>query len=366
MNKPDPEHRSFMNWLQCLRGFSLLLVLLYHVGNIVDLHLGDPRLVRWFGFGHCGVDIFFVISGFIMFYLHGKEFGQPDKVVVYLKKRAVRIYPIYWLLTTAVLLPALLFSGSVKAYKFAPLNLIESYLLFPIQYSGLPIIPPGWSLFHEVKFYIFFALLIALRAPWHRRWLAGWVIASVATTAWIIATDAPFAHTWHFFWLGPYNLEFLAGCLAGWIAQTHRLSLATARTLLAAGFASLMVAAWWDVMVGISQLARVGAYGFSGLCLVLGCVTLDQHPAAARLAPAWLTRLGDASYSAYLAHYPLLFFMAKIIVAVIGARLAADFAVPLAALLFVASLIGCMVVYTLIERPLVRHSRTWAGLSSAR
>lgn len=159
-----------LRWLQCLRGFSVLLVLAYHAASVVDLHLGGTPLVGWLKFGHSGVDIFFVISGFILFYLHAPEFGRAEKFWGYLQKRFVRIYPLYWILTTAVLVPALLFPGIVKGYKLSAASIMESYLLIPLTYSGLPILPPGWSLFHEIKFYLFFALLFLLKAPWHRLW----------------------------------------------------------------------------------------------------------------------------------------------------------------------------------------------------
>lgn len=355
--------RTSLNWLQCLRGVSFLLVLFYHVGNVVDLHFGDSRIVQWFAFGRSGVDIFFVISGFVMFYLHRRDFGHPEQTKVFLKKRFVRIYPIYWVLTTMVLIAALVLPAAIKAYKLHPLAIAESYLLLPLQFSGLPIIPPGWSLFHEVKFYLLFAMLILLRPPWYRLWLAGWAVLSLAVTGWIVCSELPFGDSWQYFWCGPYNLEFLAGCLAGWFVLHRRPLPAWAGTsVLALGAVILSLAAYQDVASGLTLIAGIFGYGMAGLGLVIGAVMLDLHPASAQSAPRLLQRLGDASYSAYLAHYPVLFILAKVLKSLLGPAAVNAYAILLALLLLVACLVVCLMVHRMIEAPLLRKCREWSGL----
>ncbi len=362
---PAPISHGRLDWLQCLRAFSLLVVVAYHVGTVVDIHFKDSRLVHWFGFGHCGVDIFFVISGFILYRLHHGEFGRPDRTPTYLKKRFVRICPLYWLLTTAVLLPALIAPGLVKAYKLTGAGILESYLLFPIHYAGLPIIPPAWSLFHEVKFYAFFALLIAFPAPWHRWWMSAWCIGSIGTTAWIILAKPVFENFWDFFWMGPHNLMFLSGCLSGWLINKSKPVMPPAGAFLTAGFLLLAFIAWLDVGEVISRLARMGGYAAAGFLLVTGSVALDNGHEKTRVAPAWLVRLGDASYSAYLIHFPFLFVAAKTMVLLIGPETAHRYAIPLALLLLASSMPVCLATYRWIEKPLTRKCRTWAGLEAA-
>ena len=354
-----------LEWLQCLRAFSLLVVLAYHVGSVIEIHIGDARLVHWFGFGHCGVDIFFVISGFILYRLHRSEFGKPENTGLYLKKRFFRIYPIYWIIITAVLLPALLIPDLIKAGKLTPLSILENYLLFPIHYSGLPIVPPAWSLFHEVKFYLFFALLIALPSPWHRIWMAAWCIGSIGTTAWIITAKPVFENFWHFFWMGPHNLMFLAGCLSGWLMARRSAVVFNGLVLVTAGAITLGIFAWLDVTDAISRLARMGGYAFSGFLLVTGCVKMDLNDTMSRRAPAWLVTLGDASYSAYLVHFPFLYIATKFVAATIGVVTAREHVMVIALLLVVSSLAMCFIVYQWVERPLNRKCRAWARLGAS-
>lgn len=346
--------RCSLRWLQCLRGFSVLLVLGYHAASVVDIHLGGSPLVGWLKFGHCGVDIFFVISGFILFYLHAPEFGRTEKVHRYLRKRFFRIYPLYWILTTAVLIPALLLPGVIKGYKLSPASIIESYLLLPVTFSGLPIIPPGWSLFHEVKFYLFFALLILLKAPWYRLWLWAWAGMGVLSTAWIVRNPGTFRHVWDYFWTGPYHLLFLAGCVAAWIAMKRPFASSSARFLLLTGFLVFGVIVTGDITNWLPRLSRILGYGLAAFLMISACVTMDQTPQMAEKAPRWLSRIGDASYSIYLVHFPVMFLAAKAASFVINTPLGIGSQIAASALFAVVGLAVSFTVFHCMEVPLTR------------
>ncbi|HMO03497.1 MAG TPA: acyltransferase [Kiritimatiellia bacterium] len=357
-----PPIRCF-NWLQALRGFSVLIVLLHHAGNIVELNFGDGRLYDWFRFGRGGVDMFFVLSGFILMYLHLDDVGQPETAWTYTRKRFVRVYPLYWFYTALVLGAALLIDGAIKPHKFEPLRLLETFTMVPIFYSELPVISPGWSLFHEVKFYAMFLLLLAFRRPWNLLITGALVAANLGVTAWITATGGLFDHAWHAYWIGPYNVAFIAGVFAGWWVRRAPPGATVAWSMVVAGLAVLVAGSWSDIVFDDSQLQRLGQYGLAGLLLTTGLVALEVRPGAVRAPPNWLVRLGDASYTAYLLHYPLMFILARIMNLALGRDTMAAWPLTGGAVLLAVSVAASWYAYRWIEVPLLRWSRQRAGLA---
>ena len=91
--------------IQFCRGIAAVLVVLYHAGRMLALpqYAGHVALGGVFNFGNAGVDFFFVLSGFIIFFVHEKDIGQTQRLPAYIWSRVTRIYPIYWLVTAIVL-----------------------------------------------------------------------------------------------------------------------------------------------------------------------------------------------------------------------------------------------------------------------
>ena len=81
--------------IQAFRGIASIGVLLTHCGVIFQDQLGRPFLSNLFAFGGAGVDFFFVLSGFIIFYIHEKDINKPDRFKSFLLKRLSRVYPLY-------------------------------------------------------------------------------------------------------------------------------------------------------------------------------------------------------------------------------------------------------------------------------
>lgn len=145
--------------VQGYRGIAALLVLLFHTSGITAAYfLEKNTLTLFFEFGRAGVEFFFVLSGFIMYIVHNKEFSNKNRLPAYFLKRIIRIYPIYILITLVVTLIVFLSPSYGEPYhrEFAPL--IKS--LFLIPQADLPHVGVGWSLVHEILFYIIFSLFI--------------------------------------------------------------------------------------------------------------------------------------------------------------------------------------------------------------
>src|SRR5437870_555325 len=130
------------------RGIAALLVLGVHARDHLFTDFGSVPLGDFFVFGHAGVDFFFVLSGFIIFYVHADDIGRPYRLMHYLRRRFTRIYPFYWVISlltlTAIVLSA--HQGLPSAGQF-----IASALLIPL--NDIVIVPVAWTLQQEIVFY---------------------------------------------------------------------------------------------------------------------------------------------------------------------------------------------------------------------
>ena len=287
--------------------------------------------------GSFGVDIFFVISGFIMVYI-----AKPDDTPSnFISNRVRRVVPLYWFFTLLMAAILLLVPSVFKSTTF-DLTIIVKSLLFIPHYSQAdpsqvwPIVAPGWSLVYEMYFYALFAASL-----WFARSMRVWLI----TTA--IAVTFVTAHMWQ--WSGAIGdffqesivFEFTLGMLLAVAWQRGlRLSSSAGYGLILVGFALLLIGLPMD---------RLFAYGIPSLLIVAGtlyCTIPNSR---------FFVLLGDASYALYLCHIFTLGICRKVLPPILGDGMTA-------ALLFVViSLIACqisaLVVHYLIDNWLLRHER---------
>ncbi len=161
--------------LEAARGIAAVLVVLYHATQFVEMTGASP-LGGVFHFGFAGVDFFFVLSGFVIAHVHGKDIGHPAALGHYAWRRFARVFPPYWT-ATLIVLPLALFIPISAPAPLTAAYLLHTFFLLPM--AGFPLIPPGWTLALELFFYCLFALLIV-----NRRLGAGvialWALAIVA------------------------------------------------------------------------------------------------------------------------------------------------------------------------------------------
>jgi exopolysaccharide production protein ExoZ len=338
-----------LNWLQTLRAVSVILVMLHHLRSAWGVYFNPRKNLDFLYFGHCGVDIFFVISGFIMWHVYQNDVNRPERFIPFIQRRFIRIYPVYWILTTALLAVLLLAPGEVKDYKRDFFYIVESYSLLPLGFAqGNPIIPAAWSLFHEIKFYLFFAVCILLPAKASRWWVRGLVTLTLLHLAWLLTPDGQAAGMGFVF--SPYNLQFLAGCLIAHTVGTRRPSPLLATLALALGIGGIAVLGWFDAHLMLEdRLIRALAYMGPAAALVFGATTLDYLPSARDYASRFLAFVGDASYVLYLIHYPVYCFGALLLLKLgLGAEWSAWVILPV---LFVAAFVASVLFHVLVEKP---------------
>ncbi|MBO9659299.1 MAG: acyltransferase, partial [Chitinophagaceae bacterium] len=150
--------------IQVLRGIASFMVVLFHATENFRLNFDSEFLSGFFSFGAAGVDLFFVLSGFIITYTSGSLVGRPSNVSYFLKRRVIRIFPIYWIIAAAFLCVQLALPSFYKnGYSFTGFNLLGTFLLLPghSMVNGV-----SWTLTNELFFYILFiaAFLIRNRA----------------------------------------------------------------------------------------------------------------------------------------------------------------------------------------------------------
>lgn len=325
--------------IQRLRALAVLLVLVGHVlaeaGHYLRLDLPGAA-IPWTR----GVDIFFVVSGVVITLSARHATGAGD----FLRRRALRIVPLYWLFTSLMVL-ALFLPGATKETALEPGQIVSSYLFLPWErHDGriAPVLSPGWTLNYEMTFYALFAAAMALRVP-----LAGTAAALVALVGAgvILRPEAPAL----VFWTNPLMLEFLFGIAIAqaWLHLWPRHHPWLGWSIAALGLLLLTLGHQ-------TALPRVIAAGLPAALIVAGPVLLDR----AQAAPGPLTRLGDASYALYLSHR----FVLRALTLIVMPLVPGSAAPPVAALLYTAIAgmavlwIG-LVVHDRVERPLLGLAR---------
>jgi peptidoglycan/LPS O-acetylase OafA/YrhL len=277
--------------IQWLRGIAAIMVAMVHLRAPFG-RMGYEG--AWPLFLEGGVDIFFVISGFIMW---KTTMERPIAPGPFLLKRLVRIVPLYWVMTALFVAIMLVFPGVVNNGAFELSHVIKSFLFVPSQHPVLapamyPVIMAGWTLNCEMFVYLLFALGLFLE-PQRRLWLILGALAGLAILGFVLPT----AMTLSSFYTRDVFLEFGFGIL---LAKFHaqRVWPIWLCTLLLAGGAALLVFAYAPGQA--LHLPRAVIGGAPAFFIVAGVVSLERRKRLPDLAS--LRLLGDASYSLYLVH----------------------------------------------------------------
>jgi exopolysaccharide production protein ExoZ len=333
--------------IQVLRCFAALAVVWHHLQTRLHLDLGAPAM----GFaGRAGVDVFFVISGFIMF--HTTRNGDRT-VSQFWTDRVIRIAPMYWLATWAVIVLFWLGLQPIGVRAINGGDIVTDMLFLPNYRADgdpYPILDVGWTLNYEMYFYALFGLTFFLRSQ---------VLALAALTGWFVLTalvhmfgpELPHALDFYF---EPITLEFAAG---GLLALLYRREDPVARAaarylgfaLLAAGIVMMLSSALiWGEYVNWNATLRTLAFGGPAVVIVAGALLLERSGVVWR-SPTLLL-LGAASYSIYLTHQLALQYTIAPIAALYPSPDAAGFIVIGIAAFTLATIAG-VALHLWIEKP---------------
>jgi exopolysaccharide production protein ExoZ len=334
------------NLLDTYRGLAALLVVTYHITIEMYDKFHFVVLGNIFRQGNIGVDFFFVLSGFIIFYIHDNDAGSVHRIIGFFKKRAIRIFPSYWLIVTIILATVLfLQSHIVNKPPLSGNYLLATYTLFPHAYR---LIPASWTLTEELYFYLLFGILMFVR-PVRLRLILFFLIGIVLTIGSFFITHSlqPIAEEF----ITPYVIEFVGGCFAGYVFK-YLTSYVSKSVFILLTIVSISLYA--VTMMPLLFQIRVFLITLSFGLFVWSTASYEStyKPRINRV----LLLIGQSSYVIYLAHAFIVQILFKALY---------DIHVPTAPLILSLIVLGSFLIcaflptllYTYYERPVLKLLR---------
>lgn len=290
------------NTLQIVRALAAILVIFHHITN----HYNQFNIPIWQSLknGFCGVDFFFILSGFVIAYTGTKHIRHPNKWFFFMGKRLSRIYIIYWIFLlipiTIIFLTAPQFIKNPEIFK--SLDIFKTIFLF----FGHPVISQvTWSLSHEIYFYFIFSLLILSKK--FNILIAVILFGTVLNTITLIL-NINFIHSDLLSngIFNPLNLEFLMGYSIFYLFKYFK-----GKRSIFILISSLII---WSIIfsffnVSLAFHVRLYTFGIPIFLIILSLVSIESKWNLKY--PNILVQLGESSFIIYLIHSPILSFWDK-------------------------------------------------------
>jgi exopolysaccharide production protein ExoZ len=333
-----------LNSLQALRGIAALLVAASHLYGVDQRYFGGPVLPPIIQFGFAGVDLFFVLSGFVMVLL--TQFGAGHRLIVpaFLFSRVTRVYPLWWLVLGVV---SVVWLVRPALFVSTP-NLQADFFLLP--HEGLPFLAVGWTLIHEIYFYIAFGFLLLLPNRHFALGLLGWMLLIVVSNAFSDAFNTSPPPILKLV-IHPLTLEFGFGVAVGLLAT---------KGYRPKPFVLLLTGIIWLAIAGLFSLdqgtilfdrnwVRTLVFGPAWALVLWGIVALEADEGI--VTPLYLVGLGNASYALYLVHVPIFGALSRMFSPSFGAS-PWDNVLAWLMLLLIA-IFTAAIIHLYIERPIL-------------
>jgi exopolysaccharide production protein ExoZ len=325
-----------LNNIQVLRGYAVILVIFVHLGFLLDQVGLKP-------FGHSGVDLFFVISGFIMVHISKNREAKP---LEFMKKRIIRIVPLYWLVTLGVSLIALVAPKLMPsiADEIDVVAILKSLFFIPWMRNpveAFPIVFVGWTLNLEMFFYLIFAISLMFKNLLRALIFSNVILLVLVATPFLTNQDLGIFS----FYTNPRIINFCFGMMIGLLAAKFPSSLhpnAKKALLLVAGACALIL---------VFNDLHFMVVATCSAALVVIALMLENSGFVIKSKP--LLAIGDASYSIYLSHAFVAILVERFVLPrVVGAGDWVFYA-TIFFVLALCSIVG-IAIYHLIERPLLK------------
>ncbi|MEM0905752.1 MAG: acyltransferase [Pseudomonadota bacterium] len=341
---------------QALRAVAASMVVIHHIGS---LYLTRELGIVWPTTGAAGVDLFFVLSGFIMVY---STINGDQRPVPFICRRIIRIVPLYALVTLVVWAMINLgfqVNGLIRGVDGTVEQLLKSLFFVPFERAWgdiVPLLTVGWTLNYEMLFYALLALSLSLRHwgnPFHTLLIILFALVGVGA---FLGDGAPLALR---FFLDAILLEFAIGMVIG-LAYRHITAIDASRSkrlgamVVVIGVGALAMTAVLGIDGEVGGIVRVIVWGLPAAAIITGALMLER--AGVLWNNPFLLLQGDASYATYLVHM-LVMQTSVWIIAIVLAPTSTALIVLIAGGLFVACLTAGTVLHLLVERPVTRLLR---------
>ncbi|MBT8155920.1 acyltransferase [Epibacterium ulvae] len=327
--------------IQYLRAVAALSVVALHASNRVEAHLPDG-VIHALHLGHAGVDLFFVISGFIMWYIGRETTQSPGDFFL---RRFVRVAPLYWLASLSW--AAFAIAAGYAWMKVEAVFLLQSLLFIP-HYSATfseqvwPVLVPGWTLNYEMFFYFLFGLSLALPKALRLVGMGG-ALGILVAAGLLLSPESAIGKTY----TSPLLLEFGAGCVVAELWRRFPGGIVRNAVVLVAGVLAFVLLA--PHVDEADTWGRVLGFGLPAALILMGTIGISP------IIPHWplLERLGDASFAIYVFHVLILSVVMQVWNMVPGLHNTATAATLIVGFLVLISVIGLW-LFRAVERPLHR------------
>ncbi|MEP0356776.1 acyltransferase [Paraglaciecola sp.] len=335
--------------IQLLRGYAAVIVVLYHAHGLITKRASEfgAEHIFWLSenpfvkIGVVGVDIFFVLSGFIIFYAS----RNSSNLVLYAKKRIVRIYPI-WFVAIFFMVVIALIPGTSAVFDLQ--HILYSALLVPHYYDGrlVPFLPIGWTLNYEILFYTLFGATLLITKTKRLELITGsifflWLISSYLDSRLAIFKLLE----------NPVLFEFVIG---GWLARVYLLGWTVSKKhmLIIVTFALLWLSIFFlsDWLWKLPSLIARAPIAISLFAIAVFYMPIRES----KVHPVFIY-LGDASYSIYLFHmFPIMVLSGVVSKLTIPFLNEIPVLVSWLLITFTSVVFGCL-TYSIIEKRLNRY-----------
>ena len=311
-------HPKRLDSIQALRGIAAMLVLFFHIAEfqrqIVGENSTDLQFISgiWDG-GWAGVDLFFVISGFIMVYVTQNTGRSLRDIRHFVWSRVTRIYPLWWVCCGVLISYFLITFGLPEATdrvtdaREAWIYAFKSLALIPQE--RLPILTLGWTLIHELFFYIVFAVILLVP----RQFLVVSLLIWASLTSLIFLFLPTFLSLNNFTKIiaSPLSLEFIAGALTAYCVIHSKIKFPVLFLIIGGVCTVFGFLIFSSLDLHVTALSRVSVFLLPMSLLVYGCTILDIQNNLK--VPRGLVLLGNWSYSLYLTHYLALLVIRRLL-----------------------------------------------------
>jgi len=277
--------------IQYLRGIAAIAVVFRHLSersekfNIIAEGFNGDDIGLW------GVDLFFVISGFIMVYITKKNQANHKYVINFWLRRFLRISPLYYIMTMLIVIISIYIPGSLDVTPNVE-RTVKSILYIP-NYKNHPVLGVGWTLNYEMYFYLIFGLALFLPYRYQTSAMAAWFFSSVSF-GYFYQGDNPFILQI----TNPLLMEFMFGVFVGTLFLQGKILPITHAIIIM--FTSIFVIVFADAL-DVNKGFRALIYGIPSAGLVLALISLEAKQLLKFDAKLPLIA-GDSSYSLYLVH----------------------------------------------------------------
>lgn len=349
------SNRSGVHALQVYRAMAVIMVCFYHVYIISSdgNYYGYDYLASIAEPGKYGVNLFFCLSGFIIFYAHWNDFGKGKRALYYLSRRFFRIYPVYWFFLTLYIL-ASYFGLGYPDFSWDFSNIAISYLLIDFDAEATLPLKVAWTLCYEIFFYLVFVFFILSSK-------AGVVAFSVWGGAIIIANILHSGEVGYRF-LEVWNLYFFAGGGLYVISRKFDIYRQPISATILIFIFTVLSFFWASVTMNFDASPISSDNKYVTVVLILSCVATLWLFNVIFSGAFWLESrfyrvlcfIGDSSYSIYLTHSAVMSVLLLLVNKYVGLSFVPYYLAVLVLLLL--PILGGTICYRYLEQPFLNYS----------